>query len=82
MSSFKLIALRPLESGAPFIIKCLKAGTFYYLCNDYTIAYDGKSYKRRSENIAPLHDDFFIINDYEKAIGKVNKRYTRTTRDI
>lgn len=82
MSSLKIIALRPLEGCTPYIIKCLKSGTFYYLCNDYTIAYDGKSYKRRSENIAPLHDDFFIINDYEKAIGKVNKRYTRTTRDI
>lgn len=57
---FKLIAVRPLKGCLPSILKCLKEGQMYYLCNDYTITADGIGL--RDEYVKPLPDDFFSID--------------------
>ena len=57
---FKLLALRPLKGCAPHIRKCLKDDVFYYLCDDYRIDWDKKVVRRKSPNLKPLPEDFFL----------------------
>lgn len=57
---FKLLALRPLKGCAPHIRKCLKEDVFYYLCDDYRIDWRKGVIHRRSPNLKPLPDDFFL----------------------
>lgn len=57
---FKLIAIRPLKGCAPHIRKCLKEGVFYYFCDDYRIDESLGVVRRRSQNLEPLADDFFL----------------------
>ena len=57
---FKLIALKPLEGREGHIQKCLRTNMIYYFCNDYHIAEDESYIERRSKNIQPLKDDFFL----------------------
>ncbi len=57
---FKLIALKPLEGCEGHIQKCLRTNMIYYFCNDYRIAEDESYIERRSKNIQPLKDDFFL----------------------
>ena len=57
---FKLIAIRPLKGCAPHIKKCLKEGVFYYFCDDYRIDESLGVVRRRSQNLEPLADDFFL----------------------
>lgn len=57
---FKLIAVKPLKGCLPSILKCLKEGQIYYLCNDYTITDDGIGL--RDEYVKPLPEEFFSID--------------------
>ena len=57
---FKLIAIRPLKGCASHIRKCLKEGVFYYFCDDYRIDEMLGVVRRKSQNLEPLVDDFFL----------------------
>ena len=57
---FKLIAIRPLKGCAPQIGKCLKEGVFYYFCDDYRIDEIRGLIRRKSQNLEPLAEDFFL----------------------
>ena len=57
---FKLIAIRPLKGCAPHIRKCLKEGVFYYFCDDYRIDEIRGLIRRKSQNLEPLAEDFFL----------------------
>lgn len=57
---FRLIALKPLEGCEKHILKCLKTNMMYYFCNDYRIAEDESYIERRSKNIQPLQENFFL----------------------
>lgn len=57
---FKLIAIRPLKGCTPHIRKCLKEGVFYYFCDDYRIDEIRGMIKRKSQNLEPLAEDFFL----------------------
>ena len=57
---FKLIAIRPLKGCAPHIGKCLKEGVFYYFCDDYRIDEIRGLIRRKSQNLEPLAEDFFL----------------------
>lgn len=57
---FKLLALRPLKGCASHIRKCLKEDVFYYLCDDYRIDWHKGVIRRRSPNLKPLPEDFFL----------------------
>ena len=57
---FKLIALKPLAGCEKHIQKCLRTNMIYYFCNDYRIAEDESFIERRSKNIQPLKEDFFL----------------------
>lgn len=59
---FKLIAIKPLKGCQPHILKCLKTDMMYYFCNDYYVAEDESYIERRSKNIQPLREDFFLGN--------------------
>lgn len=59
---FKLIALKPLEGCEKHILKCLRTNMMYYFCNDYRIAEDESYIERRSKNIRPLQENFFLEN--------------------
>lgn len=60
---FKIIAIRVLPGCAEYIRKCLGVNQYYYLCNDYSVSENGSVITRRSENIAPLADDFFALSE-------------------
>ena len=60
INMFKIIAIRPLKGCAPHIRKCLKEDVFYYLCNDYRIDLEMGLVRRKSPNIEPLSDSFFL----------------------
>lgn len=55
-----MIAIRPLKGCAPHIGKCLKEGVFYYFCDDYRIDEIRGLIRRKSQNLEPLADDFFL----------------------
>ena len=55
---FKLIGVRPLKGCRQSILKCLKEGQMYYLCNDYIVA-DDKVLSR--DYTRPLPLDFFSL---------------------
>ena len=57
---FKLLALRPLKGCASHIRKCLKEDVFYYLCDDYRIDWHKGVIRRKSPNLKPLPEDFFL----------------------
>ena len=57
---FKLLALRPQKGCAPHIRKCLKEDVFYYLSDDYRIDWHKGMIRRRSTNLKPLPEDFFL----------------------
>lgn len=57
---FKIIAIRPLKGCASHIRKCLKEGVFYYFCDDYRIDEMLGVVRRKSQNLEPLADDFFL----------------------
>ena len=57
---FKLIAIRPLKGCASHIRKCLKEGVFYYFCDEYRIDERLGVVRRKSQNLKPLADDFFL----------------------
>lgn len=59
---FKLIAIKPLKGCQPHILKCLKTDMMYYFCNDYYVAEDESYIERRSKNIQPLKETFFLGN--------------------
>lgn len=61
--NFKIIAIRILPGCADHIKKCLCENEFYYLCNDYRIENDGAKIVLASNNLKPLDDDFFWIDD-------------------
>ena len=70
MNNFKLIAVRILPGCKESYVKCLKVGVFYYLNNDFVIADDGKTIRRRSKYIDPLDDKFFCLDgDYNLQIN-------------
>lgn len=55
-----MIAIRPLKGCAPHIRKCLKEGVFYYFCDDYRIDEIRGLIRRKSQNLEPLAEDFFL----------------------
>ena len=55
-----MIAIRPLKGCAPHIGKCLKEGVFYYFCDDYRIDEIRGLIRRKSQNLEPLAEDFFL----------------------
>ena len=55
-----MIAIRPLKGCAPHIGKCLKEGVFYYFCDDYRIDEIRGLIRRKSQNLEPVAEDFFL----------------------
>lgn len=55
-----MIAIRPLKECSPHIRKCLKEGVFYYFCDDYRIDEPLRVIRRKSQNLEPLANDFFL----------------------
>lgn len=56
---FRLIAIRPLEDCAKHILKCLKVGATYYLCNDFQIV--GGHVEWRKGYAHRVQKDFFEL---------------------
>lgn len=55
-----MIAIRPLKGCIPHVRKCLKEGVFYYFCDDYRIDEPLRVIRRKSQNLEPLANDFFL----------------------
>ena len=66
---FKLLAIRPLKGCASHIRKCLKEDVFYYLCDDYRIDWHKGVIRRRSPNLKPLPEDFFLKKPKVKVVN-------------
>lgn len=72
LTNFKFIAVRVRPNCAQYIRKCLGVNQYYYLCNDYRVSEDSTFITRRSNNIAPLSDDFFSLSEKQSKGVRLN----------